>query len=663
MSGAARLSAAAVLALVLHGLALAAAAAWVPVSPALPPVVTGLVVDDAGPGEPATVRVTARAVGTRASAGAEIIGELQPPGGGAAVPFRVTIPPGPPTETSTEVALPPDAAGPWKAEASPGKAAPLTTSFWVDDGRPPDLAVDALDAGGTTATAGGAVRVAWRRVNRGTGWLRGGGRDEASLLAAGTKLVAATARGFPPLPPGGSSLHTLTLPVPPEAGGVLVLRVGVDSGRELAEPHGPENTAELPLLVEPSPYPDLAATRLDLGPAATLAEAPPVPADPPTLVAGRSLPARLAVENLRPAPAAGVRRDAFYLSTDDRLDPGDTELLSVDRNRPLPGRGVDATSGELVVPAGFVSPGDDPRRAFVLGVVDAGEAVNEGDPANRRNNVIARDVSIVAEEADPPETPLGRDDAEPRVTVAWISHDAFEELQARRRRTLQPSQQAAATPVPDAPARDATAPPTPPSRPSPAPATPATPADPAAAAPPPAAGDPVAPGEELPAPGPGDTPAPEPNPRTAAESSSEAPRSADPSDTPPAPASPPPAPEGPREPTSAPRDDASSDATAEVDATTLQPGRVDVGPGLTVDVARPKIDAVAILSSIVRSPRVAVTFDRDGSVLNAQILRSAGSNAVDAPILRSLYRWRASGDRLETWDGPRTFEFTFLFSR
>ncbi len=662
MSGAARFTAAALVALLLHGLALAAAAAWVPVLPALPPVVTRLVVDDAGPGEPATVRVTVRAVGTRASAEAEVTGELRPPGGGAAVSFRVMIPPGPPAESSTEVALPPDAAGPWTAEALPGKAAPLTASFWVEDRRPADLAIDALDAGGTTAPADGAVRVAWRRVNRGTGWLRGGGRDEASLLAAGTKLVGVTARGFPPLPPGGSSLHTLTLPVPPEAGGVLVLRVEVDAGKSLPEPHGPENTAELPLLVEPSPNPDLAATRLDLGPAATLAEAPPVPADPPTLVVGRSLPARLAVENLRPAAAEGRRRDAFYLSTDDRLDPGDTELLSVDRNRPLPGRGVDATSGGLTIPAGFASPGDGPRRAFVLGVVDAGGAVDEGDPANRRNNVIVREVSVVAEEADPPETPLGRDDAEPRVTVAWISHDAFEELRARRRRTLQPSQQAAATPVPDAPARDATALPTPPSRPSPAPATPAEPA-PVEAAPPPSAGDPVAPGEELPAPGPGDAPAPDPDPRTVAENSPEAPRSADPSETPPAPASPPPAPEGPPEPTSAPRDDASSDATAEVDATTLQPGLVEVGPGLTVDVARPKIDAVAILSSIVRSPRVAVTFDRDGSVLNAQILRSAGSNAVDAPILRSLYRWRASGDRLETWDGPRTFEFTFLFSR
>ena len=359
--------------------------------------------------------MTVRTVGTRASAEAEVAGELRPPGGGAAVSFRVTVPsvtPGPPIEIVEDVPLPPDAAGLWSAEATPDGAAPMTASFWVDDGRPPDLAIDALDAGGTTATAGGAVRVAWRRVNRGTGWLRGGGRDEASLLAAGTKLVGVTARGFPPLPPGGSSLHTLTLPVPLEAGGVLVLRVEVDAGKSLPEPHGPENAAELPLLVEPSPNPDLAATRLDLGPAATLAEAPPVPADPPTLVAGRSLPARLAVENLRPAAAEGRRRDAFFLSTDDRLDPGDTELLSVDRNRPLPGRGVDATSGELVVPAGFASPGDGPRRAFVLGVVDAGEAVDEGDPANRRNNVIAREVSVVAEEADPPETPLGRDDAE-----------------------------------------------------------------------------------------------------------------------------------------------------------------------------------------------------------------------------------------------------------
>ncbi|BAM04731.1 hypothetical protein [Phycisphaera mikurensis] len=673
-----RLLLALALAVGLHALALAAAAAWAPAPPALPPVGVSLRVADVEPGGPALVRFTARAAGGRASLAASATGQLTPPGGGPPVPFRIDLPPipaGGQTQAEARVRLPADAAGPWSASLALGNAGPLRAAFWVDDGRPGDLAIAGLDAGGTTAAAGGAVRVAWQRENRGAGWLRGGGRDAVAVLAGDAPpLAAAAARGSGPLPPGGRSARTLVLPLPAEAAGVVRLRVEVDAGRVLAEPHGPENAAELPLLIEASPYPDLAAARLDVGEAATLASAPPGGrADRPvTLVAGSPAPVRLVVENLRPAAAGPARRDAVYLSTDDRLSPDDTLLFAAEAPGPLPGGASAAAAGEASIPEGFAPSGGGARAAFLLGVADADGEVDEGDPGagSRRNNLTATEVRVVAGDADAPDTPLGRDGAEPRVTVAWIAHDAFEDLLARRRRTLQPALQASAAPTPGAPARDATAPPTPPAPPASAPAAAPLGPEPAAIAP---AGEPAAEGVALPGPGPADAAAsPDAataeDPRTAAESAGRAPPSADPADPgsaadPPTPPEPPPAPEGPPEPTSAPRSDSESDATAAEDATELRPGRVEVGPGLTVDVARPKIDPVAILSTVVRSPRVAVTFDRDGTVLNARILRSAGSNAVDAPILRSLYRWRASGERLDGWDAPRTFEFTFLLSR
>ena len=664
MSPSGRLLLALAAALGLHAAALAAVASWVPARPVPPTVLRGFVVEDPATGTPAEAQWR---VSANAAAGAILRVEVRPSSGAEGSVQEWVLPVGA-VEGSVELDLPEGAAGPWVAVASliHGVGDARRAEFWVDDGLGGDLAAEGLDAGGTTAAAGGALRVAWTRVNRGAGWLRGGGGDRVTVEAGGETLAAAVARGFPPLPPGGASTHTLTLALPENFAGVATLRLDADAGRVLAEPHGPENAATLPLLVEPSPFPDLAAVRLDVGEAATLREdaARPVreqSAAVPVL-GGAALPVRLVVENLRPAETPGGHVDAVYLSDDAVLDGSDVELARFEREEPLAGRARDAAAGGVVVPAERAERNGG--RAFLIGVADAGATLDEGGPSHRRNNAVAVEVAVRAPSEEPDDTPLGEDDRQPRVTVAWIPHEAFEELLARKHRTLQPAAQAAAAPTPDAPLRDATTPPVPPRPPSPPEAAPAETAD-EAATPPPAAGTPAAAGSALPASGPGEVPPEEPSPRTVDEKSPEPSRSADPaeepSETPATPPTPLPAPEGPAEPTSAPKSESSTDATA--DATEVRPGEVEVGPGLRVDVTRPRIDPVAVISTVIHPPRVAVTFDTDGTVLHARILRSAGSNAVDAPILRSLYRWKASGDRLETWDAPRTFEFTFLFDR
>ncbi len=52
---------------------------------------------------------------------------------------------------------------------------------------------------------------------------------------------------------------------------------------------------------------------------------------------------------------------------------------------------------------------------------------------------------------DEPEVPLGKDDAPKRSTVAWISHEDFEQLLARQSTTEQPALQREVDPTPEAP--------------------------------------------------------------------------------------------------------------------------------------------------------------------------------------------------------------------
>ncbi|MEM8781316.1 MAG: hypothetical protein AAGE65_00550, partial [Planctomycetota bacterium] len=179
------------------------------------------------------------------------------------------------------------------------------------------------------------------------------------------------------------------------------------------------------------------------------------PQAPTRLILGSKTPLRFTVANLgqadavvRDDAAAPWWTDAAFLSADATLDPGDALIARADALPRLSrGSDYDATLDAVI-------PEDAPTGSmFLLLVTDADDAVDEA--GREANNV--RPVAVeVRPVAQTPDDPVLGDDAEaPRITVAWISHEAFEELQAgpRPSETIQPALQRDATPVPDAPLR------------------------------------------------------------------------------------------------------------------------------------------------------------------------------------------------------------------
>ena len=331
--------------------------------------------------------------------------------------------------------------------------------------------------------------------------------------------------------------------------------------------------------------------------------------------------------------------------------------------------------------------GDDGETAGGRGAVDEGDY--EG------NNVWAQPLELVRpEEVDEAlELELGRADEPPRVTVAWIAHDDFEALLARPSRTLQPAVQDRAEPTPDAPlnpdprgeaaaAASAASDPasaaggsagdgSPPASmsasaeagESPPPLDPAT--GPSPRPPTGTAGNPSDRSRIQPTPGtspgtsPGTNPGTQPGTSSAAAAevaNREAAEADAPADAVAGPDEP-----GPPRPTSTPRSDREADPTRLVDRDGVRPGEVLVGPGLEVRTYRPRWNAVAAFR-VPLNPEVVVTFDPDGTVLDARLLRSTGFVDLDAPLLASLYRWRATGDRLKGMDAPFQLRLTVLLN-
>ena len=112
--------------------------------------------------------------------------------------------------------------------------------------------------------------------------------------------------------------------------------------------------------------------------------------------------------------------------------------------------------------------------------------------------------------------------------------------------------------------------------------------------------------------------------------------------------------------------DAESTPTDTFDAVEVVPGEVLVTRGVEINPARPRFSAVSLVSSVVRSPEVRITFDNTGRVIDADLITSTGSANVDFPIRNSLFRWTArppAPDGPDAWRGPRTFRFTLLLVR
>jgi hypothetical protein len=250
---------------------------------------------------------------------------------------------------------------------------------------------------------------------------------------------------------------------------------------------------------------------------------------------------------------------------------------------------------------------------------------------------------------------LGRD--QPQLsTVAWISYDDFQKLLATQSTTEQPALQQDQDPLARAPIEMNPTPPAPSAPDAPAPAAPdlsAQPQQPAAAADSPLRTDPLPPSPDAqtipltqpmvalmtPAP-----PIPQPadpllqTPADPAESTS-------------------------ANPTSAPHSDRQSPPVTIEGNFKIVPGEVLTGQGIEIKTAVPRFSVVTLVSTIPRNPTVQLTFDPDGRVIRADILQSAGSENVDGPVLASLYKWKASGEKFEKLHSQLQLEVTLLLVR
>ena len=240
-------------------------------------------------------------------------------------------------------------------------------------------------------------------------------------------------------------------------------------------------------------------------------------------------------------------------------------------------------------------------------------------------------------------------------SVAWISHDAFEKLIARKSRTRQPALQNKVKPVKHAPPRLNATPPAPNVR--------ARLAPPKAAAkvhlPAAERSSPATPQGLAQAPDAGEAPfaAAHHQQRHAHQSQKPAHRQQQQHQQQEAAA----AKSSSAKPTSAARTDSQSPPTDFLRTThKVQPGKVVTGPGIKIKTAVPDFSAVALASSIPRAPHADITFDKTGRVINVKLTQSSDYPNVDSVVVESMYKWRATGKRMKAIGGPFTLHFVVL---
>ena len=518
-------------------------------------------------------------------------------------------------------------------------------SIWIENGRSAPIVVDAIDAP-PSAVAGGSLMVGHTLRNAGEGWAPGPWTDEVWLSVDSTVsdddvLLRRVPRRRPLAPgeaariPAGEVALPFNLTPGPYR---LIVRPGTETHR----------TLDVPLNLRPPTHPDLVVRQVKL---------------PSRIVLGRVAPLRFDVVNRSPvdadAAAAATRTDAVFLSADDRLSDDDVLLDAFPGSAALPGNHR-LRRGPL--PLRVSAEQAVSSAMFVLVVADDTNTVDEGGQEGNNVAAVAVDLIDPSDIETPDEIELGRENEVPRVTVAWIAYDAFEALQARASRTEQPIVQDRADPVPDAPLErdpeDAAAsvarPPVPPS-----------PVIGTGTAPPSAR---VADRSRQPFEGqtqgelPTGEPAPVDQPGDAAVDTPGLPVPSPATDPPPPPQPPSVAAEREGEkPTSAPRDDREADPTRVVDAGAVRPGAVLVGPGLEIRTFRPRRSAVGG-TTVPRNPTALITFDTDGVVIDAELSPGTGFENVDAPILESLYRWKAEGERIEQRTSPLRIQIQILLN-
>ncbi|MEX0776656.1 MAG: hypothetical protein WD042_13215 [Phycisphaeraceae bacterium] len=116
-------------------------------------------------------------------------------------------------------------------------------------------------------------------------------------------------------------------------------------------------------------------------------------------------------------------------------------------------------------------------------------------------------------------------------------------------------------------------------------------------------------------------------------------------------------------PTSSPRSDRESPPVSLTPDGPIKvvPGRVITGQGIEIKPAVPRISVIAQSTIIPQNPSVKLTFDRQGQVIAARFVKGTGYENWDGPILASLYKWKASGKRLEEIDGEFDMDVELIF--
>jgi outer membrane biosynthesis protein TonB len=99
-----------------------------------------------------------------------------------------------------------------------------------------------------------------------------------------------------------------------------------------------------------------------------------------------------------------------------------------------------------------------------------------------------------------------------------------------------------------------------------------------------------------------------------------------------------------------------SDATSviEVPPSTWRAGRPLAANGLELKTRRPVFPELTKLTAQFSNPLVEISIGRNGRPRNVVILESSRDRRVDEPIIDSLYRWRATGERLQELEGDET---------
>ena len=109
--------------------------------------------------------------------------------------------------------------------------------------------------------------------------------------------------------------------------------------------------------------------------------------------------------------------------------------------------------------------------------------------------------------------------------------------------------------------------------------------------------------------------------------------------------------------------DRESDATSIVDVPPdlWKRGRPLAAQGVELQTRRPVINTLTQISARFGNPVVEIRFNSRGRPVEARILVSSGDRRLDEPILDSLYRWRAKGEKLSELKGDETFDVKLRF--